>query len=156
MAEVQRFLWLHSAEIAGCTLIPFLAWHHYFDDMAPQADKDSWKQLDEFLVEHRQAACAILPHRLDEIGPEIRAVVRHAQIRPGELQQGVVRRLPAQEIGHSELGQLSVGAIADVSVFSVRKGEFGFQDNGGGKVTGDAGDVVDHALVLGIRSTVNY
>jgi amino acid transporter, AAT family len=37
-----RFLWYHAAEIAGFTLIPFLAWHHYFDDMAPQADKDSW------------------------------------------------------------------------------------------------------------------
>ena len=37
-----RFLWYHAAEIAGMTLIPFLAWHHYFDDMCPQADKDSW------------------------------------------------------------------------------------------------------------------
>ena len=34
LAEVQRFLWLHSAEIAGFTLIPFLIWHHYFDDIA--------------------------------------------------------------------------------------------------------------------------
>jgi amino acid transporter, AAT family len=42
VAEVQRFLWLHSAEIAGFTLIPFLAWHHFFDDMVPMADKDSW------------------------------------------------------------------------------------------------------------------
>jgi AAT family amino acid transporter len=41
-AEVQRFLWLHSAEIAGFTLIPFLIWHHYFDDMSPMADPDSW------------------------------------------------------------------------------------------------------------------
>lgn len=38
----MRFLWYHAAEIAGFTLIPFLAWHHYFDDMAPMADKDSW------------------------------------------------------------------------------------------------------------------
>jgi AAT family amino acid transporter len=37
-----RFLWYHAAEIAGFTLIPFLIWHHYFDDLAPQADKDSW------------------------------------------------------------------------------------------------------------------
>jgi AAT family amino acid transporter len=37
-----RFLWYHAAEIAGFTLIPFLAWHHYFDDMAPMSDKDSW------------------------------------------------------------------------------------------------------------------
>ncbi len=41
-AEVTRFLWLHSAEIAGFTLIPFLIWHHYFDDMCPMQDKDSW------------------------------------------------------------------------------------------------------------------
>jgi AAT family amino acid transporter len=37
-----RFLWYHAAEIAGFTLIPFLIWHHYFDDMAPGADVDSW------------------------------------------------------------------------------------------------------------------
>ena len=41
-AEVQRFLWLHAAEIAGFTLIPFLIWHHYFDDMAPGGNVDSW------------------------------------------------------------------------------------------------------------------
>lgn len=41
-AEVQRFLWLHSAEIAGFTLIPFLIWHHYFDDGAFGLDKDAW------------------------------------------------------------------------------------------------------------------
>jgi amino acid transporter, AAT family len=37
-----RFLWYHAAEIAGFTLIAFLQWHHFFDDMAPFADKDSW------------------------------------------------------------------------------------------------------------------
>jgi AAT family amino acid transporter len=37
-----RFLWIHSAEIAGMTLIPFLQWHHYWDDMCPQKDLDSW------------------------------------------------------------------------------------------------------------------
>jgi amino acid transporter, AAT family len=37
-----RVLWYHAAEIAGFTLFPFLIWHHYFDDMAPQQDKDSW------------------------------------------------------------------------------------------------------------------
>jgi len=41
-AELTRFLWYHAAEIAGFTLIPFLAWHHYFDDMCPMNDKDSW------------------------------------------------------------------------------------------------------------------
>jgi len=37
-----RFFWYHTAEIAGMSLMPFLAWHHYFDDMCPQKDKDSW------------------------------------------------------------------------------------------------------------------
>jgi AAT family amino acid transporter len=37
-----RFLWYHAAEIAGFSLIPFLIWHHYFDDMAPGKDLDSW------------------------------------------------------------------------------------------------------------------
>ena len=41
-SEVQRFLWLHSAEIAGFTLIPFLIWHHYFDDGAFGLEKDGW------------------------------------------------------------------------------------------------------------------
>jgi AAT family amino acid transporter len=40
--EVARFLSLHSAEIAGFTLIPFLAWHHYFDDLCGVKDVDSW------------------------------------------------------------------------------------------------------------------
>ncbi len=40
--EVARFLSLHSAEIAGMTLIPFLAWHHYFDDRCGVKDVDSW------------------------------------------------------------------------------------------------------------------
>lgn len=40
--DPTRFLWYHAAEIAGFTLIPFLAWHHYFDDMCPMADKDCW------------------------------------------------------------------------------------------------------------------
>lgn len=37
-----RFLWYHSAEIAGFTLFPFLSWHHYFDDKTPFKDVDSW------------------------------------------------------------------------------------------------------------------
>ena len=40
--SMVRFLWYHAAEIAGMTLIPFLMWHHYFDDMVPMDDKDSW------------------------------------------------------------------------------------------------------------------
>ena len=40
--ERLRFMWYHAAEIAGFTLVPFLAWHHYFDDMVPMEDVDSW------------------------------------------------------------------------------------------------------------------
>ncbi|MDD5169962.1 MAG: hypothetical protein PHN75_14185 [Syntrophales bacterium] len=40
--NTTRFLWYHAAEIAGMTLIPFLQWHHYFDDMSAVKDKDSW------------------------------------------------------------------------------------------------------------------
>ncbi len=40
--SLVRFLWYHAAEIAGFTLMPFLAWHHYFDDRAPLEDIDSW------------------------------------------------------------------------------------------------------------------
>ena len=44
---------------------------------------------------------------------------------------------PAQQINRTDLGHLSVGAIADVSVFDVRKGKFGFWDCGRAKVIGD-------------------
>jgi amino acid transporter, AAT family len=40
--NTTRFLWYHAAEIAGFTLIPFLIWHHYFDDLCPMSDVDSW------------------------------------------------------------------------------------------------------------------
>jgi dihydroorotase len=44
---------------------------------------------------------------------------------------------PAQVINRKEFGHLTVGALADVAVFSVDKGTFGFIDVGGFKVTGD-------------------
>ena len=44
---------------------------------------------------------------------------------------------PAQVINRKEFGHLSVGALADIAVFSVDKGTFGFTDVGGFKVTGD-------------------
>lgn len=36
---------------------------------------------------------------------------------------------PAKEIKHEELGNLSVGSVADIAVFSLRKGDFGFLDS---------------------------
>ncbi|SKB32378.1 amidohydrolase/deacetylase family metallohydrolase [Daejeonella lutea] len=52
---------------------------------------------------------------------------------------GVIARstwAPAQAIKREELGNLSVGAIADVAVISVRKGKFGFRDIEGNRQDG--------------------
>lgn len=43
---------------------------------------------------------------------------------------------PAQEIKHEELGNLSVGAIADIAILNVREGTFGFYDYTGYKIEG--------------------
>jgi dihydroorotase len=43
---------------------------------------------------------------------------------------------PAQVIKHEELGNLSVGAVADVAVLNLREGNFGFYDKTGYKVNG--------------------
>ena len=44
---------------------------------------------------------------------------------------------PAQVIHREELGHLSVGAGADVALFSLRKGKFGFIDSSGFRMDGD-------------------
>lgn len=38
---------------------------------------------------------------------------------------------PAQAIGREELGQLSVGAVADIAILNMRQGDFGFWDRVG-------------------------
>ncbi len=43
---------------------------------------------------------------------------------------------PAQVIKHEELGNLSVGAIADIAILNLREGNFGFYDKTGFKITG--------------------
>jgi dihydroorotase len=43
---------------------------------------------------------------------------------------------PAREIRHEELGNLSMGAIADIAVLNVRKGKFGFFDYTGRRIEG--------------------
>ncbi len=43
---------------------------------------------------------------------------------------------PAQVIKHEELGNISVGAIADVAILDLRQGNFGFYDKTGYKVEG--------------------
>jgi dihydroorotase len=44
---------------------------------------------------------------------------------------------PARAIHHEELGQLSVGAPADVSVLALSEGRFGFVDSFGGRLRAD-------------------
>jgi dihydroorotase len=44
---------------------------------------------------------------------------------------------PAREIHHEELGNLSVGATADVAVFSLATGRFGFTDSWGARLSGN-------------------
>ena len=41
---------------------------------------------------------------------------------------------PAQEIKHEELGNLSVGAVADIAVLNLREGDFGYWDRMGYKL----------------------
>jgi dihydroorotase len=43
---------------------------------------------------------------------------------------------PATEIGHPELGQIAVGSVADIAVFRLDHGNFGYADLAGGKVDG--------------------
>jgi len=44
---------------------------------------------------------------------------------------------PAREIKHEELGHLSAGAIADIAILNLRKGQFGFFDYTGYKIEGN-------------------
>src|SRR5215471_19071883 len=43
---------------------------------------------------------------------------------------------PAREIGHEELGHLSIGAAADIAVLRLEKGSFGFVDTYGARLQG--------------------
>jgi dihydroorotase len=56
---------------------------------------------------------------------------------------------PAREIHHEEIGQLSVGADADVAVLGVEKGNFGFVDSLGGKLDGHTKLVCELTLRAG-------
>ncbi len=44
---------------------------------------------------------------------------------------------PAREIGHTELGNLDVGAEADIAVLALERGHFGFLDSAGARRPGD-------------------
>jgi len=57
---------------------------------------------------------------------------------------------PAKEIGHKELGTLSVGADADVAVLRVAEGNFGFVDSLGGRMEGHQEFVCELTLRSGL------
>ncbi len=70
---------------------------------------------------------------------------------------------PAQIIHHEELGHLSVGAVADVSVWQLLKGNFGYRDERNGSVAGTERLIPDMTLKDGrvewdwnSRSGVDY
>lgn len=44
---------------------------------------------------------------------------------------------PAREIGHPELGHLSIGAEADIAVLQLQEGQFGYVDCGWARLLGD-------------------
>ena len=54
------------------------------------------------------------------------------------LQEVIARStfIPARMIGHPELGHLSKGAPADVALWTLREGAFGFKDTVGGRLLG--------------------
>ena len=56
-------------------------------------------------------------------------------MKPEEVIQAATWN-PAREIKHEELGNLSVGGIADIALLSVRQGKFGFYDYTGYKIEG--------------------
>lgn len=58
----------------------------------------------------------------------------------GMTLQDVIERATwnaAKAIRHEELGNFSEGAVADIAVFGIRQGKFGFVDAGGNSITGD-------------------
>jgi len=67
---------------------------------------------------------------------------------------------PAMEIGHPELGTLSVGSEADIALLSLEKGQFSFPDCGGARLVGNqklvckmtlrAGEIVYNPDSLGL------
>jgi len=44
---------------------------------------------------------------------------------------------PARALRRPELGQLTEGGVADIAVFEIQKGRFGFVDSGQGRLVGD-------------------
>ncbi len=78
-------------------------------------------------TESMNAAMMDLPTTMSKLlalGMPLEEVIRASTWRPAEI------------VHHEELGHLTVGAVADIAVFSVFAGEFGFRDAYGGLVHG--------------------
>ncbi len=54
----------------------------------------------------------------------------------GEVVKAATSR-PAEIIGHPELGRLAPGSPADIALWTLREGNFGFKDSFGGRLTGN-------------------
>ena len=55
----------------------------------------------------------------------------------------------ATSIKREDLGSLSEGAVADIAIISILKGDFGFSDAGGNKITGNRKFEVEITLRAG-------
>ncbi len=71
--------------------------------------------------------------------------------------------LPSQIIHHPELGHLSVGAVADIAVWRIADGDFGYADTSGGRLAGKQRILCEMTLKdgsvawdLNARSAVDY
>jgi dihydroorotase len=81
------------------------------------------------------------------------------------LKEAILRSTwnPAQIIGRTDLGHLTAGAVADIAVWNLMAGDFGFRDEVGAKVAGKQRLVADITLKDGrvmwdwnSRSGVDY
>jgi dihydroorotase len=56
---------------------------------------------------------------------------------------------PAQMIGRKDLGNLDIGAVADIAVWALNKGDFAFRDASGGRVSGNQRLICEMTLKSG-------
>jgi dihydroorotase len=68
------------------------------------------------------------------------------------LKEAILRTtwMPAKIIHHEELGHLTVGAVADVAVLRLEKGEFHYRDADGGRISGTQRLYADMTIREGI------
>jgi len=88
------------------------------------------------------------------IGPAVNMTnVMSKFLAMGVPLEDVIRRSsvnPAREINRTDLGTLSVGRPADIAVFQVLHGNFGYMDDGFARMNGDV-QVIDRMTIVGGR-----